>query len=1005
MKSRKPKQLHILTNALYGVAFLLIFTATSAVFVFTILGAPIDNPKGWFWNAYEPQGSSDSIGLGWTSLNCLNDFDNDGFLENRCEGANPYGLSINDGGDGLDGLNDNVQGCAWSSEYGWVCFNGGPGKQCDTGNATHGAACSDLDADGVAIKIQQGECSIAGSPCSSAANCPGTETCDGEFYYLDSPTHTGVNWDPLTSDTQHATILSLYTEGPESYLTFPFTPLTLVTPSANDVIGCFGCDPSTGQCDACLNTSFDAETVDNPNPNLLCWDCGNAPNPCAIREAGGSCSLRRSVNSCPSASCGGCTSFTGVVVNQTQSGEYEMCGWAYHGYSGGGSSGSREVIVIDDDPSIETGKNVSLAMPSDFLPVISYSAQDPDDSQKWKVKVAKCGDPDCQIKVLTFIETIDVQRDTAIAVGSDGFPVIAYSNSSNQVKVAKCDDPACLSVTTPNIIHTAGASIGDIAIVIDAANHPVIAFDAGALYVAHCTDDACNALDPATPISLSSGSGKNLSMTIGADTLPVIVHYDSVVGDVKVTHCNTEKCDSRTTSQLDSTGAITSVLSIAQSSSDGFPIIAYADDVSGSLQLKVAKCSNALCSASSPTTLSGDRAVDYISITMGSDGLPIISAAQTLPTAGLMVIKCGNDDCTNIAPIQIPDPGPGIGQWPSIGIGADNNPVIAYSHNSTIDALKMVRCTTASCGSSSSRGLGWTAVNAGSVGGLAYIRSEGSIASGKSIYSPKPPPVNQYNAAYILEAGGTITNFFSRELENFLYSERGADVPSFLQQGTNQPGTYGNVLGRLDYDGLITVAAGSENKYGSTIVAQAPGDQLPLSNNALDNRVFHWNASETITGDNFYCQDNKSGAGILIIDGDLTITGNVGYDACDTGVTINKVSEVASPVWIVRGDVIIDPDVTEIAGTFVVLGDGTPASCPTSLDISSQGCGRFSSGSGPLQLTISGAVLARQFKLDRSFSSILGPSEKFVADGRLQANTPAGLIDFSKSVPRFNFGF
>ena len=83
---------------------------------------------------------------------------------------------------------------------------------------------------------------------------------------------------------------------------------------------------------------------------------------------------------------------------------------------------------------------------------------------------------------------------TAIAIGSDGRPVISYYDSTNgDLKVAHCDDAACSSVT----LNTVDAT-GDM--------------------------------------------GEFTAIAIGSDGLPVISYFDDTKKDLKVAHCGTRSC-------------------------------------------------------------------------------------------------------------------------------------------------------------------------------------------------------------------------------------------------------------------------------------------------------------------------------------------------------------------------------------------------------------------------------------------------------------------------------
>ncbi len=316
---------------------------------------------------------------------------------------------------------------------------------------------------------------------------------------------------------------------------------------------------------------------------------------------------------------------------------------------------------------------------------------------------------------------------------------------------------------------------------------------------------------------------------------------------------------------------------------------------------------------------------------------------------------------------------------------------------------------------------------------------KGNIYSKSRIVTLYHPPFGKFNASYLIESGGSITNFVSDATTKEKFQGELADRPliNFLSL-TNPSAKYTNALGKLDYKGLITVAktvGGIDyNKYGGVIeeeviVSGVYADNAIFSN-PFNNKVFH------ITGvpPNFgygvefgngtdlsvKCGDASfpSGAGIIVVEGNMKIKNNIRYDS---SCTINNLKQIPSLVWIVKGDVMIDATtVSEIAGTFIILGDGgTDCSVGKTLKppyqpLSRVGCGQFKSvfidqttgapwSPGNSSLTVSGNVLARNFVLARTKTNSSGdPAEKFMNDGRLQSNPPLGLTDMSKVIPRFS---
>jgi preprotein translocase subunit Sec61beta len=117
----------------------------------------------------------------------------------------------------------------------------------------------------------------------------------------------------------------------------------------------------------------------------------------------------------------------------------------------------------------------------------------------------------------------------------------------------------------------------------------------GSLKVAHCSNPACTTAAISTP-DTSGGVGGYTSITIGVDGLGLISYSNSIFGYVQVAHCEDERCSS-----ANSFSAIGSVNDVAQDISitigaDGLGLISYHDSTED--DLKVAHCSDIFCSAS-----------------------------------------------------------------------------------------------------------------------------------------------------------------------------------------------------------------------------------------------------------------------------------------------------------------------------------------------------------------------------------------------------------------------
>jgi hypothetical protein len=135
--------------------------------------------------------------------------------------------------------------------------------------------------------------------------------------------------------------------------------------------------------------------------------------------------------------------------------------------------------------------------------------------------------------------------------------------------------------------------------------------------------------------------------------------------------------------------------------SDGLPIVSYFNSSLGTL--KLVKCGNAACSAGNQTsTLSGADTVvnsgQNTAIKVGGDGLPIVSYnTSTSLNFTLKTVKCGNLACTSGNAVStVDDPANAVGDYNAMVIGTDGFPLIAY-RDITALALKVVKCGNATC--------------------------------------------------------------------------------------------------------------------------------------------------------------------------------------------------------------------------------------------------------------------------------------------------------------------
>ncbi|MEE8131858.1 MAG: hypothetical protein V3T98_02330, partial [Candidatus Paceibacterota bacterium] len=215
-----------------------------------------------------------------------------------------------------------------------------------------------------------------------------------------------------------------------------------------------------------------------------------------------------------------------------------------------------------------------------------------------------------------------------------------------------------------------------------------------ALKVIHCANVSCSAFDTPTIMDSEGDVGYHTSITIGIDGLPIISYNTNLPSYLKVVHCANVSCSAfDTPTTVDSEGVSWSGISITIGI-DGLPIISYHDYTNRALN--VVHCANVSCSAFTSTTVDSEGDVGrYASITIGIDGLPIISYFDETNTA-LKVVHCANVSCSAFdMPNTVYSEG---GMWSntSITIGIDGLPIISYRDDSN-DSLKVVHCANPYC--------------------------------------------------------------------------------------------------------------------------------------------------------------------------------------------------------------------------------------------------------------------------------------------------------------------
>ena len=310
-----------------------------------------------------------------------------------------------------------------------------------------------------------------------------------------------------------------------------------------------------------------------------------------------------------------------------------------------------------------TNGSHAIRIGSDGLPVIAYLTEStaPDFSWGSTVKVAHCEDLACTVATLS---EIALSQDGAsgaprsfdgisLTIGPDGFPLISYIDLDGGLSVAHCADVACSSATiSPSLLSSYGPQrLSSPSMTIGSDGLGLISVwnrHYQILYVAHCEDADCSTATISYAGNQAGGPGE---ITIGSDGLG-IMSYVHVDGSLRTAHCQTANCTSSQGSIVDQTeGRRAGKWNSITIGTDGLPLIAYESaDVDGWEQMRVAHCNDVFCTSSTRTVVLGPSpggSKDSPSIAIGADGLGVIAYYGQVGPGGQ--IGLGITHCSNVA--------------------------------------------------------------------------------------------------------------------------------------------------------------------------------------------------------------------------------------------------------------------------------------------------------------------------------------------------------------------
>jgi hypothetical protein len=266
------------------------------------------------------------------------------------------------------------------------------------------------------------------------------------------------------------------------------------------------------------------------------------------------------------------------------------------------------------------------------------------------------------------------------------------------------------------------------------------------------------------------------------------------------------------------------------------------------------------------------------------------------------------------------------------------------------------------------------------------LYSKGNV----STFTPFAQTFGQSNAAYCIDtgAGATVTNMNNGVCTAAAGSSQ---IPAGQTLDVNAPTGathYSNLFGKIDFAGIHNGRYGTVNTSSPT-----PLNITNFMPSVLAGAIYETdanNASYVINAKQFNnAAGNGNGSGLLIVHGNLRITGDLTYQ----NGTITKLSQLASLGILVLddgsknfGNITIDPGVKTVSAD--LFAEGTIATGTTGV-VSTE-----------VPLTINGVTVAKKYNLQRLYpGSPTQPAEKIIYDGRIIANTPPGMSNLVQSLP------
>ncbi len=295
------------------------------------------------------------------------------------------------------------------------------------------------------------------------------------------------------------------------------------------------------------------------------------------------------------------------------------------------------------------GNDVSAVVGSDGFPAVAIY-----DSFRQRINFYHCTNLDCSSRDIVSIGNSFVNFGgsyLSLAVGKDGLPAIAYYDDANaDVRFIHCLDLSC-NTRTDTGVDTSGSNVGQqVTLAIPTDGRPVMAYynaTNDSVVFARCGEPSCTVTSKIfiTTLDTTGDPGRFISMTIGNDNFPVISYRESFFNRFLIFKCNAADCTSGSAAgqEVDSNVPFPGFYNSIKVGVDGRVITVY-QSATTTFKLFAYTCGEANCNyGSTSTLLDGASATGYgNSLAIGADGLPIVAYYGN---SKLNFLRCADIDC------------------------------------------------------------------------------------------------------------------------------------------------------------------------------------------------------------------------------------------------------------------------------------------------------------------------------------------------------------------------